>query len=36
LGNGERQLIGFGGDLTIKQKLYSITDNYVFSPNGCA
>lgn len=33
LGNGERQLIGFGGDLTIKQKLYSITDNYVFSPN---
>lgn len=33
LGNGERQLVGFGGDLTIKQKLYSITDNYVFSPN---
>ena len=33
LGNGERQLIGFGGDLTIKQKLYSITDSYVFSPN---
>lgn len=33
LGNGERQLTGFGGDLTIKQKLYSITDNYVFSPN---
>ena len=33
LGNGERQLIGFGGDLTIKQKLYSITDTYVFSPN---
>ncbi len=32
-GNGERQLIGFGGDLTIKQKLYSITDNYVFSSN---
>ncbi|HEX8250141.1 MAG TPA: TonB-dependent receptor [Pyrinomonadaceae bacterium] len=31
LGNGERQLIGFGGDLTIKQKLYSITDNYIFS-----
>lgn len=29
LGNGERQLIGFGGDLTIKQKLYSITDSYV-------
>jgi hypothetical protein len=33
LGNGERQLVGFGGDLTIKQKLYSITDNYIFSPN---
>lgn len=31
LGNGERQLVGFGGDLTIKQKLYSITHNYVFS-----
>lgn len=27
LGNGERQLLGFGGDLTIKQKLYSVTDN---------
>lgn len=33
LGNGPTQLIGFGGDLTIKQKLYSITDTYVFSPN---
>ncbi len=33
LGNGERQLIGFGGDLTIKQNLYSITDTYIFSPN---
>lgn len=33
LGNGERQLTGFGGDLTIKQKLYSITDNYIFSSN---
>jgi Carboxypeptidase regulatory-like domain/TonB dependent receptor len=33
LGNGERQLIGFGGDLSIKQKLYSITDSYIFSPN---
>lgn len=32
-GNGANQLIGFGGDLTIKQKLYSITDTYVFSPN---
>jgi hypothetical protein len=32
LGNGERQLIGFGGDLKIQQKLYSITDTYVFSP----
>jgi outer membrane receptor protein involved in Fe transport len=33
LGNGPSQLVGFGGDLKIKQKLYSITDNYVFSPN---
>ncbi|MDQ6785359.1 MAG: TonB-dependent receptor [Acidobacteriota bacterium] len=33
LGNGERQLLGFGGDLTIKQKLYSVTDNYIFSSN---
>ncbi len=33
LGNGTQQLVGFGGDLTIKQKLYSITDNYIFSPN---
>lgn len=33
LGNGATQLVGFGGDLTIKQKLYSITDSYVFSPN---
>ncbi len=33
LGNGATQLKGFGGDLTIKQKLYSITDSYVFSPN---
>ena len=33
LGNGERQLIGFGGDLSIKQKLYSVTDSYIFSPN---
>lgn len=32
LGNGATQLIGFGGDLTIKQKLYSITDTYIFSP----
>jgi hypothetical protein len=32
-GNGERQLIGFGGDLKIQQRLYSISDNYVFSPN---
>jgi Carboxypeptidase regulatory-like domain/TonB dependent receptor/TonB-dependent Receptor Plug Domain len=31
LGNGERQLIGFGGDLKIQQKLYSITDTHVFS-----
>lgn len=33
LGNGINQLIGFGGTLTIKQKLYSITDNYVLSAN---
>ncbi|HEY8562991.1 MAG TPA: TonB-dependent receptor [Pyrinomonadaceae bacterium] len=33
LGNGTQQLSGFGGDLTIKQKLYSITDNYVISSN---
>jgi hypothetical protein len=33
LGNGANQLIGFGGDLTIKQKLYSITDTYIISPN---
>ncbi len=32
-GNGANQLIGFGGDLEIKQKLYSLTDTYVFSPN---
>lgn len=33
LGNGERQLIGFGGDLDILQRIYSITDTYIFSPN---
>lgn len=33
LGNGERQLVGFGGDLDIIQRLYSITDTYIFSPN---
>ena len=33
LGNGPAQLVGFGGDLSIKQKLYSITDSYVFSSN---
>lgn len=33
LGNGERQLIGFGGDLTIKQKLYTVSDTHIFSPN---
>lgn len=33
LGNGPNQLIGFGADLTVKQKLYSITDTYVISPN---
>ncbi|CAN5629027.1 hypothetical protein BH10ACI3_BH10ACI3_15820 [soil metagenome] len=33
LGNGDRQLIGFGGRLKIQQRLYSVTDTYVFSPN---
>lgn len=33
LGNGSNQLVGFGGDLAIKQKLYSITDNYILSSN---
>lgn len=33
IGNGNTQLRGFGADLKIKQKLYSITDNYVISPN---
>ncbi len=33
LGNGANQLIGFGGDLEIKQKLYTISDTYIFSPN---
>ncbi len=32
-GNGPSQLLGFGADLTIKQKLYTISDTYVFSPN---
>ena len=32
-GNGNQQLLGFGADLTIKQKLYSVADTYVFSPN---
>lgn len=33
LGNGQSQLIGFGGDLTIKQKLFSFTDTYIYSSN---
>lgn len=33
LGNGPTQLIGSGGDLTIKQKLLSLTDTYIFSSN---
>ncbi|MBX3244471.1 MAG: TonB-dependent receptor [Acidobacteria bacterium] len=33
IGNGNMQLRGFGADLEIKQKLYSITDNYVINPN---
>ena len=32
-GNGPQQLLGFGADLDIKQKLYSVADTYVFSPN---
>lgn len=32
-GNGNNQLIGFGGDLAIKQKLYAITDTHIFSDN---
>jgi hypothetical protein len=33
LGNGPSQLIGFGGDLKIRQTLLSFTDNYVLSSN---
>lgn len=33
LGNGSNQLIGFGGDLAIKQTLYTLTDTYVFNSN---
>lgn len=33
VGNGPFQLRGFGADLKIKQKLYTIADTYVFSPN---
>ncbi len=33
LGNGSSQLVGFGGDLTIKQKLYTLTDTYILSSN---
>ncbi|MBV9216159.1 MAG: TonB-dependent receptor [Acidobacteria bacterium] len=32
LGNGVNQLVGFGGNLKINQRLYSVTDTYVFSP----
>lgn len=32
-GQPNQQLIGFGGDLAIKQTLLSFTDNYVFSSN---
>lgn len=31
LGNGNSQLIGFGGDLAIRQTLVSLTDTYIFS-----
>jgi hypothetical protein len=33
LGNGNSQLIGFGGDLAIRQALLSFTDTYVVSSN---
>jgi len=33
LGNGSTQLIGTGGSLEIKQKLFSVTDTYIFSQN---
>jgi hypothetical protein len=33
LGNGNSQLIGFGGDLAIKQTLLSFTDTYILSSN---
>ena len=33
LGNGNSQLIGFGGDLAIRQTLYSLTDTYIFNSN---
>ena len=32
-GQPNQQLVGFGGDLAIKQTLLSFTDNYVFSSN---
>lgn len=33
LGNGNSQLVGFGGDLAIKQTLYTLTDTYIFNAN---
>ncbi|MEZ5428313.1 MAG: TonB-dependent receptor [Pyrinomonadaceae bacterium] len=33
LGNGSNQLIGFGGDLAIKQTLLSFTDTYIVNSN---
>lgn len=32
-GQPPNQLIGFGGDLQIRQFLYSLTDTYIFGPN---
>ena len=32
-GQPVNQLIGFGGDIPISQVLYSLTDNYAFSPS---
>ncbi len=33
LGNGTSQLVGFGGDLAIKQTLLSFTDTYIINSN---
>jgi hypothetical protein len=33
LGNGPTQLPGFGGDLDLTNRIFSLTDTYVFSPS---